>query len=114
MPQDKKLNDLKTKIVAFDLAVPGTIRTIYSKCGKQNCACQTDKRARHGPYCLWDRKVNGKLSSKMVTKKMASQIMIWIENRKMIEESVNEILKLSQALAVELVEKDRESADKKR
>ena len=111
--QEKKMKELKLKIVDFDLAIPGTIRTIYSKCGKKNCACQTDKKARHGPYCLWDRKVNGKLSSKMVTKKMASQIKAWIENRKMLEKSVNEILILSQALAVELIERERELAGEK-
>ena len=111
--QEKKMKDLKLKIVDFDLAIPGTIRTIYTKCGKKNCACQTDKKARHGPYCLWDRKVNGKLSSKMVPKKMASQITRWIENRRMLEKALNKILILSQALAVDLVERDRELASEK-
>lgn len=113
LQQEKKIKDLKLKIVDFDLATPGTIRTIYTKCGKKNCACQTNEKARHGPYCLWDRKVNGKLSSKMVTKKMAAQIKTWIENRKMLEESVTEILILSQALAVEQVDRERELAGEK-
>ena len=111
--QEKKLKELKLKIVNFDLAVPGTIRTIYTKCGKKNCACQTDQKARHGPYCLWDRRVNGKLSSKMVPKKMAAQIERWIENRKTLEKAVTEILTLSQDLAVEQVESERELAGEK-
>ena len=105
--QDKKIELLKTRIGDFDLAVPGTLRTIYSKCGKDYCACQTDKSARHGPYILWDRKVDGKLSSKMVSKAMATQIKRWIENRNKLEKQVQEILILSQSIASNLVEESR-------
>lgn len=111
--QDKKIELLKTKICDFDLAVPGRLRTIYSKCGKEYCACQTDKNARHGPYILWDRKVNGKLSSKMVSKKMALQIKKWIENRNKLEKLVQEILVLSQSVASDLVEQERNSTGEK-
>ena len=105
--QDKKIELLKTKIGDFDLAVPGTLRTIYSKCGKAYCACQSDKKARHGPYILWDRKVDGKLSSKMVSKTMAAQIKKWIENRNKLEKQVHEILIISQAIVSSLVEESR-------
>lgn len=105
--QDKKIELLKTKIADFDLAVPGTLRTIYSKCGKAYCACQTDKKARHGPYILWDRKVAGKLSSKMVSKTMAAQIKKWIENRSKLEKQIQEILIISQAIVSNLVEESR-------
>ncbi len=105
--QDKKIESLKIKIGDFDLAVPGTLRTIYSKCGKDYCACQTNKKARHGPYILWDRKVDGKLSSKMVSKEMAAQIKKWIENRNKLEKQVQEILILSQSIVSNLVEESR-------
>jgi hypothetical protein len=111
--QDKKLEILKSKICDFDLAVPGRLRTIYSKCGKDYCACQTDKKARHGPYILWDRKVNGKLSSKMVSKKMALQIKKWIANRKELEKLVQELFSFSQSIASDLVEQERNSEGKK-
>ena len=109
----KDLEVMKRNLKNFDLAVPGTLRFIYTKCGKQNCACQTDEKARHGPYWLWDRKVNGKLSSKMVTKKMADKIKVWIKNRSNLENLVAEILVTSQDIAVNLVEESRKSeADK--
>ncbi|MGK5089567.1 DUF6788 family protein [Bdellovibrionota bacterium FG-2] len=111
--QEKKLTELKLQLANFDLAVPGTLRSIYSKCGKQNCICQTDQKGRHGPYWLWDRKVGGKLSSKMVTPQMASQIKKWIDNRRRLDELITKILELSQALAVVEVEKDRKPRDKK-
>ena len=50
--QQKQIEVLKNKIASFDLAVPGTLRVIYSKCGRDYCACQADKKARHGPYIL--------------------------------------------------------------
>ena len=105
--QDKKIELLKIKIIDFDLVVPGSLRTIYSKCGKDYCACRTDKKARHGPYILWDRKVDGKLSSKMVSKEMAAQIKKWIENRNELEKQVQEILIISQSIVSNLVEKNR-------
>lgn len=107
------LEFIKIKISNFDLAVPGRLREIYSKCGKEYCACRTDKNARHGPYILWDRKVNGKLTSKMVSKKMANQIKKWIENRNNLEKMVQEILNLSQSLATDLIESDKKSEGKK-
>ena len=105
--QDKKIELLKTKIVDFDLIVPGSLRTIYSKCGRDYCACRTDKKARHGPYILWDRKVGGKLSSKMVSKEIAVQIKKWIENRNKLEKQIQEILIISQAIVSNLVEENR-------
>ncbi len=105
--QDKKIESLKTKIADFDLVAPGSLRTIYSKCGRDYCACQTDKKSRHGPYILWDRKVGGKLSSKMVSKEMAVQIKKWIENRNKLEKQVQEILVISQSIISNLVEESR-------
>jgi hypothetical protein len=106
---EKKLQAVKMKIINLGVAIPGTIRMIYSKCGKANCACQTDKKARHGPYFLWDRKVNGKLSSKMVSREMAKKIKIWIENRKRLEFLIHEILTLGQEFAVTSVDELKKS-----
>jgi len=111
--QEKTLNVLKLKLADFDLAVPGTLRKVYSKCGKQNCICQTDRKGRHGPYWLWDRKVNGKLSSKMLTPQMASQIEKWIKNRRRLEKTLAEIFILSQEVAALHVDNGRKSATKK-
>lgn len=110
--QEKKLNALKLKLSDFDLAVPGTLRSIYSKCGKPNCICQKNPKGRHGPYWLWDRKVNGKLSSKMLPSQMVSQIKSWIENRRRLEEALVEILIISQEVAALQVENSRKSDDK--
>ena len=105
--QDKKLELVKLKISEIDFVVPGSLRTIYSRCGRSYCACQTNKKARHGPYVLWDRKVDGKTTSKMVSKKMAVQIKKWIENRNKLEELIQDLLEISQSIASDLVEQER-------
>ena len=51
--------------------------------------------------------MNGKLTSKMVSKKMAIQIKKWIENRSKLEDLVQKILALSQLIASDLVEEER-------
>jgi hypothetical protein len=102
--KEKKLEDLKKQLTKFDLAVPGTIRTTYLKCGKPSCACWKDKNARHGPYYFWDRKVDGNLSSKSITKQMVPLLKKWIENRKGAEKLFFEILKLGQTIAADRVE----------
>lgn len=105
--KEKRLAEVRLQLGEFDLAIPGTIRTISLKCGKPSCACWTDKKARHGPYYFWDRKVAGKLSSKSIAKPMVSQLQKWIENRKRAEKLLQEILTLSQAIVAELVDKKK-------
>lgn len=105
--KENKLVKIKVELSKFDLAIPGTIRTISLKCGKSSCACWTKKSARHGPYYFWDRKVDGKLSSKSIPEPMVSLLRIWIENRKKAEKSFQEILELSQAIAADMVEKEK-------
>mgnify|MGYP003590888379 CR=1 FL=1 len=105
--REKRLAEIKRKLGDFDLAIPGTIRTINLKCGKPSCACWRDKKARHGPYYFWDRKVAGKLSSKSITKPMVPQLKKWIHNRKLTETLLHELLELSQAIAADMVEKEK-------
>ena len=105
--KEKRLAEIKPQLGGFDLAIPGTIRTISLKCGKPSCACWADKKARHGPYYFWDRKVGGKLTSKSIAKPMVPLLKKWIENRKRTEKSLQEILALSQAIVSDMVEKNK-------
>lgn len=102
-----KLAQIKIKFSEFDLAIPGTVRTISLKCGKPSCTCWTKKSARHGPYYFWDRKVDGKLSSKSIAKPMVPLLRKWIDNRRRIEKLFQEVLELSQAIAADMIEKKK-------
>jgi hypothetical protein len=105
--EERELENQKTALPDFDLAVPGTIRRIFLKCGKDGCACRKDKSARHGPYHLWDRKVGGKLSSMSVDAKDLPLLKRWIGNRMTLEKRIAEVLRLSQSLAALRIEQQR-------
>lgn len=63
----------------------GSVIKNFMKCGKENCACQTDSKALHGPYIYWTRKVNGKTVGKKVSEKQAKLIRKYIENSRKLE-----------------------------
>lgn len=106
-----RLSEIKKCLGNFDLVLPGTLRTLFMKCGKLGCACQKDNKARHGPYHLWDRKVGAKLSSKMLSKSQLKKISSGIEARKKIETLLAEAIVLSQEIAARKIEEDKEGQD---
>lgn len=87
-----RYQELKQSILEIGVVIPGTIRKTYLICGKKNCKCAQLERFRHGPYHLWDRRVNGKLSSKVVNLEQLHDFEQWISNRRQLEKFVEELL----------------------
>ena len=77
----------------------GTIQWRRLKCGKQNCACQTNPDARHGPYAYWTTKKEQKTVSKILTAEEASLYEEWIENRRQLDKIVKQMKRLSRKAA---------------
>ncbi len=44
------IDKLAYKSASSDPLIQGTPNEVYRTCGQKNCACATDKSARHGPY----------------------------------------------------------------
>jgi hypothetical protein len=88
----KQYNELKKKLLDIGLAIPGTLRETYHRCGRDYCKCMTSDEYRHGPYYLWDRRINGKLTAKSITEEDAIVYREWIENRKKLELIISEML----------------------
>jgi hypothetical protein len=85
--------NLKRKISKLGPAIPGTIREVRLKCGKDGCRCQSGKAEdKHGPYYFWDRKVKGKLTSSTVAKDKVAKIKEMIENRRKFEKLFDRLL----------------------
>ena len=98
-----KLSDyekLKERIARLGLVIPGTIRETYLLCGKPGCACADNDAARHGPYYLWNRKVNGKLTSKSIPKDKLPLYEQWLSNRRLLESLIQEMLEIGSKLAL--------------
>ncbi len=61
-----------------------------------------DKEERHGPYLLWDHKVDGKLTSQSIAREDQRTFEGWIANRRAMEELVAKMLALGAKMAAEL------------
>src|SRR5712692_1112814 len=57
----KRLKTIREEIAEIDYVCYGTLQRRIKICGKPNCACATDKRARHGPYYQWKRLHKGRV-----------------------------------------------------
>lgn len=96
-----KLKQLEQKVVDLDMAIPGSIRIIYQQCGQPNCRCKKGKRHWHGPYYLWGRRINGRLTSKTISKNNLPRYKRWIRNKIELKAIVAEILDVGCKYATE-------------
>lgn len=56
----KRFQQLKTELAQIGYFAKGTVLTRRMKCGKLQCACQSNPSKRHGPYYEWTYKQQGK------------------------------------------------------
>ena len=111
---DPKYKRIKGRFLLLDLAIPGTIRETYLHCGKKECACSAKNGKPHGPYYFWNRKVNGKLTSKSISPDKLHLFQAWINNRQALEALVVQVLEYCQEIAASLPSKTEEEKSKKR
>ena len=104
---------LKQRIMRLGIAIPGTIRETYLLCGKQGCACAKNDSARHGPYYLWNRKVNGKLTSKSIPRDKLPIYEQWLNNRKLLEVLVQEVLEMGSKIAIVTTQEENSGNSKR-
>jgi hypothetical protein len=57
----------------------GTINERHMKCGQANCACQSDPKARHGPYYMLTHAEGGKTRSRYLSQEQVSTVGRQIE-----------------------------------
>ena len=111
---DPRLQRVKGKLLSIGLAIPGTIRETYLHCGKKECACAMKGGSPHGPYYFWNRKVNGKLTSKSISEINLRLYQRWISNRLQIEELLHQLLEIGQEIATAMpAEKTAGKAEKR-
>ena len=99
----RKYEKLKEKINSIGWIANGSLMTLYRTCGKAGCACAKDKQARHGPYLVWTRKVDGRTITRTLTESQASACRTAIENLQRLEDVVTEMKAVSaQAIEADL------------
>lgn len=96
----RKYEKIKEQINSIGWIAAGSVMTLYRTCGKQGCACANDKQARHGPYLVWTRKVDGKTITRTLSVNQARACRRAIESLQKLEAIIAE-MKLVSAQAIE-------------
>lgn len=91
---EKQLRILKKQFDDLRIAIPGSIQTVYLKCGKSNCRCHQDKDQRHGPYYLWYRRIKGKTATQSIAEEDVQSYRMWIGNRDKLEALCQKVVNL--------------------
>ena len=72
--------------------LPGSLSTAKSQCGKPNCACKTSPAKLHGTYHRWTGFIEGKRTTKTISKDVAKECESRIKNYRALEKKLDEII----------------------
>jgi hypothetical protein len=78
--------------------LPGSISTAMSQCGKDGCGCKKKRSPRlHGTYYRWTGFINGKRTTKTISKEVAEECKRRIKNFRKFQKEIDAML--TEALA---------------
>jgi hypothetical protein len=80
----KEIRQVRQQLLSIDLVCPGTLLRRMKVCGKPNCRCARDPKARHGPYYEWSRLKDGRLLHTVVPASQAREIARAIRNHRAV------------------------------
>jgi hypothetical protein len=106
----EKYKELTARLSEIGFIWPGHIHRSYLTCGKPNCACRSDPKAKHGPYAYWTSKKKGKTVSRLLSPAEADLLDEWIKNRRDLEAIVRQMKSVSQkavCVALKLREEEK-------
>lgn len=73
--------------------LPGSISTAKSECGTPNCACKDKKKPKlHGTYYRWTGFIEGKRTTRTITKEQAEESKLRIRNYYELREKIDLLL----------------------
>ena len=76
-------------------ALPGSLVTRATACGKPACRCKADPPELHGPYVSWIRRSDGKPVTRKLTAEQEQRYRPWFDNARRLRELLTELEKLS-------------------
>jgi len=83
----------KTRNLKFSWPIlHGSVSTAMAKCGQKNCRCQTDPKALHGPYYRWIGKINGKKTTRTISKEAALECRRQIKNYEKLLQKIDQLI----------------------
>ena len=91
----QEFTQLNRRLAKMDFFCPGSLMSLYRRCGKSYCACQTDPKRLHGPYTVWTRKVGAKTVTRTLHPKQAELCKRSIQNMREVEAILERMKELS-------------------
>ena len=79
-------------IRVYDPILPGSISTAYATCGKRDCICKAPRPKLHGPYYRWTGTIDGKRTTKTITKEQAKECERRIKNYRRIQAQIDRLV----------------------
>ena len=79
--------------------LPGSISTAASTCGKPHCACKENPPKLHGLYYRWTGTLEGKRTTKTISKEVAKECQRRIKNYRRLQRQIEKLLAQSLANA---------------
>jgi hypothetical protein len=84
--------------IAFDKPIlPGSVSTARSRCGKPNCACHGAPRHLHGVYYRWTGFIDGKRTTKTISREAALECQRRIRNFRRLQREIERLVRGSLA-----------------
>jgi hypothetical protein len=75
-----------------DPILPGSISTAYAACGRAGCACQGPRPKLHGPYYRWTGFIDGKRTTRTITKEQAKECERRIKNYRRLQAQIDRLV----------------------
>lgn len=75
--------------------LPGSVSTARSRCGKPRCACKGRQPRLHGPYYRWTGFVNGKRTTKTLSKETVLECQRRIRRFRKLLREINRLVRQS-------------------
>lgn len=94
-PHRARAREILAELAEIDYALPGSVVTRRTTCGKPNCRCKADPPVLHGPYLSWIRKSAGTPITRKLTDEQEQRYRPWFDNSRRIRDLINELHALS-------------------
>ena len=83
---------MKIKIECDGPILAGSVSTAYARCGTPNCSCKSPEPKLHGPYYRWTGFINGKRTTKTITKDQAKECERRIKNYRRLQQKIDRLI----------------------
>jgi hypothetical protein len=80
----RRIENIRRQIAVMGLVAQGTVSKRTKVCGKPNCRCAQDPKARHGPYYEWTRREKGRYVHSVISPEQAEELVAAIANHRRV------------------------------